>query len=345
MINFSNFNETQYLFREHIWQANVIIDAVLMIISIYLATSLIFHKLKREETKKEKFFRLGLEDKFAVISKFICILIAFSSIYRNANSIVLLWVEKTAVLNNSTMIEYEVNTACKALPKIGNVALTIGFGLAYLFLWFRQRLFYIHPALKTLNNIKIRALSFGIIIIWFLYYLATMFSYFSIVRYEFHQQGGCVIVDSTSEAYGFIIIAWSAVSIIIQICLLGLFVYPILRKTSWGSKKNIHLLKRVKKAVFLTAVCLITDGISVVVIVVLYVPNASSAFFIYNINLVINHLVTIACFDHWKELLWPWNVKSKAIFFANFRKEEQTLSTSVGSSQLQNAAPDVTNAL
>ena len=65
-------------------------------------------------------------------------------------------------------------------------------------------------------------------------------------------------------------------------------------------------MKRVKKATLLASICLAADLLSILATQFLFVKNANAAIFPHNINLVINHLVTIAYFDHWKQLLWPW---------------------------------------
>ena len=50
----------------------------------------------------------------------------------------------------------------------------------------------------------------------------------------------------------------------------------------------------------------------------------------YDINLAINQLVTIACFDQWKKLLWPWNTKclTASAITANESSSEQATNRS-----------------
>ena len=311
----------------------MVFSIILALFSIYIATSLIYHHLMLEHSKNEKFSMLALEKKFALISKFICILIAVISAIRNANSMGLLIVVKTAAYNDIDILRIDIlQTACKILPRIGILTLTIGTGLVYLFLWFRQRVFYIHPSINILNNRLVRAISWGIILVWFLYYVLAMVYYLILAQYQFYHNGGCLVIadDYSSLIYFYVGISWAIVSVLMQIALLGLFIFPIIKRTLWRSKEanqNLLLFKRVKKAIIITAVCLISDILSAFITWATATPNVTSFLGIYSINLFINHLATVACFDHWKLLLLPWkrNPQKKRYYF---QKSDATLSGS-----------------
>ena len=182
------------------------------------------------------------------------------------------------------------------------------------FLWFRQRVFYIHPSLKILSNKCIELISFGIIIIWVFFYIALIPAYFVTVRYHFIAKIGCLIEESSFQPYAYIFIAWTTTTLLMQISLLFLFIYPISKRTLWRGKKhpdrNSLLSKRVKKAIVLTSVSLASDVVSVIITQFIYTKNSSSIISLFGANLLVNHVVTIVCFDHWKKLLWPWNVKN-----------------------------------
>ena len=124
-------------------------------------------------------------------------------------------------------------------------------------------------------------------------------------------RGGCLVRKSISYSYLTIILTWVVVSLLIQIALLGLFIYPIMKKMSWTDKnldQTSVLVKRVKKAVYLTLTCLVSDIMSAALPPALLKKNENDLFFFYSINLAVNHVVTVACFDYWKDLVWPWNV-------------------------------------
>ena len=131
------------------------------------------------------------------------------------------------------------------------------------FLWFKQRVFYIYPRLKKLNNKIVQSISNGVMVIWFLHYVTLYFCYFIPVYFHFNVQGGCSITESSYDAYFFLIVSRTATSILMQIILLGLFIYPILKGSLWLSNQNYErnngLMKRVKKAILLASICLADD--------------------------------------------------------------------------------------
>ena len=312
MANSSNFNET-FRFRSEVWLNDTVLSCILAVVALYLLAALAFHEVRVEKPRKERFRRLSLENKFGVLSKYTCILIAIAALLRHLNSLGMLWLEYSAVYGSLPDNSSAANSACTILPPVGNVALTVGGGLVYLFLWFRQRVFYIHPSLKILSNKFVTALSFGILIMWIFFWIALYFAYFIIVRYHFTKKGGCLFVDESALPYGYIIFSWTAVSVFMQVVLLGLFIYPILKRSLWRGHQstdgNSPLMRRVKKAVALAAICFLTDVLSVVATIVLFEDNTNSPIFMYSVNLTINQFATIACFDYWKKLLWPWNCR------------------------------------
>ena len=211
----------------------------------------------------------------------------------------------------------EALLVCQVLSKIGIITLTFGIGFIYLFLWFRQRIFYVHPSLKILNTIVVRFISYIVVAVWCLYLSAAVSCYFIYITYDF-KEVDCMIKDGSNSIYLIIFQSWLLLSIFIQVGLLGLFIYPVLKHTfrhTTSRKKNglrsIRLLRRVKKAVVLTILCLISDIASLGITYAFYKFSAHTVFHTYSVNLVINQFVTILCFDHWKTILFPW--KSKGI--------------------------------
>ena len=341
MANTTHFNETTtFQFRRSIWINDLVISSILAVVAIYFLTSLLYHQVKIERRFTEGFFQLPLEKRYGMLSKYTCICIGFASLFRQLNSVILLAVEGTAVLSDSSALQdHSVETVCDVVAPIGIFALTLGSGLVYLFLWFRQRVFYVHSSLKVLNNKYVRFFSFAIIFCWFIGWISLIIAYFVEVRYRYDENGGCLFEEDTGVPYGYIIVSWSILSIMMQLGLLWLFTYPILKRTLWIDQqqqngRNDCLNKRVKKAVILASICLCTDIFSLVTTFLVYEENTNSAIFMYSVNLVINHLITIVCFDHWKKLLWPWNVYCQGIAFHVSSSEKSLASASASSPQL-----------
>ena len=314
MENISYGNRT-YNFDYDIWYANIIISGILTILSAYITSALIYHET-RIESKKDKFFRQSIEHKFAVISRLLCILIAVISLFRNIIACIRLSMaeireDPTGI--TSTAHRNATQLQCQVVAKLGNVLLTLGIGLVYLFLWFRQRLFFVHPSLKVLSNKFVKSISFSIIIVWLIYYTWSITYYLTLVQYNFNQE--CLAVQSTASYRLYFVVSWVIVSFVMQIGLLALFLYPILKKGFWTIHKdfrNSRLMKRVKRAVALTSTCLISDIVIAAVGFALSLLNSSGSLFaVFSINLLGNLLVTVGCFDNWQQLLWPWQLKPK----------------------------------
>ena len=312
-------NQTKFTFRPTIWYSNVVISGILGVLSLYLVTALIFHQVKVEESRKERFFQLSLENKFAVLSKVTCIAIGFASLFRLWVGFSGMFFEYHAVFNKHftkgmTRIG-DFKSICEAISKLENITFAAGSGLVYLFLWFRQRVFYIHPSLNTLNNKVVKTASTSIMVIWVLYFVSLWILTFLFVQHHFNREGGCLIKESFQYILPVLVWSWCIVSILMQILLLVLFIYPIMKQTSWQNQQNHEsnscLKKRVKKAVIFTLICLLTDLLSVILSQIFYVRKANIAIFPFTLNLVTNHLITIACFDNWKQLFWPWKLKPR----------------------------------
>ena len=106
------------------------------------------------------------------------------------------------------------------------------------------------------------AWAMSIILVWFLYYIPSTLWYFALVQYQFNEERGCLLDNLTSRNYLFAIISCSIESVKLQITLLGLFIFPVIKRTLWGTKGTSYhsmLLQRVKKAIIITIVSLISD--------------------------------------------------------------------------------------
>ena len=309
--NISYGNET-YIFNYDIWRANVVIGGILAFFSAYIIAALVYYEI-RIESKNDKFSRLSIEHKFKAISKIICILIAVLSLFSNLAEcvrLVMVGNYEQSTGNTSTADTSTYELPCQVLAKLTNVLLTLKVAFVYLFLWFRQRIFYVHPSLKVLCNKYVKGISFSVIVVWLIYYTTAGMCYLILIQYHFDHD--CLIVQSTLGSYIVLLASWGIIGIVMQITLLALFLYPIFKKTSWKTQKtsgNSDLMRRVKKAVALTCVCLISD--ITLVNYAVYKPKDNSFFAAFCINLSINHLVTVGCFDNWQQLLWPWKLKPK----------------------------------
>ena len=255
--------------------------------------------------------------------------------------------EIDVLTNHQNTIYTDVNMdyACYVLLTLINLALTVGGSLVVVFLWLRQRVFYIHPSLNVLNNFVVKCISSGIIAIWFLYYLSIFISYLIVIENHYDQRIGCIHTDKSYDAYLSFIVSWSVLSAFMQTVLLGLFIHPIYNRALWRGQNNdgnSKLMKRVKKAIIFTFISLITDVLTTVFAYTVNCKGTNEAVFGLTLNLVINHSITIACFDHWRNILWPWNFKSRDTLQQK-NKNEVISSNPTGLTQEQNNQDEGTN--
>ena len=300
------------------WYASISIRGILLVLASYFLTALVYHKFKIERPRKQSFFQLSLENKLTVLSSFTCISIgSLSFLSQLIEFVIFLSGYDDGV---SPHFDFKNKLICETIFTAAGIIFSSGNGLVYLFLWFRQRVFYVHPSLKNLNSKAVQAFSTSIMVVWILYYFCLCVSTIALVRYNFSPEKGCFIQENSHYPSLYLLMSYYTVAIFMQILLLMLFIYPILKQTSFqnkqsNNKRQSRLLKRVKKAVILGLICFITDFLPFIEIQLALAKIPNFLFFSYSFNLFINHLVTIACFDHWKQLLWPWNLKRSSSEF------------------------------
>ena len=302
MENLTDFNKTSFTFRRGVWINETAFNSVFVAVSLYLLIILVYYQVKIEKINKVKFLQLTLERKYVALSKYTCIAIAVLSVVwflarLGFNTLEGFIVFPKRYMQQSSAIEAVCNTSSRWICHIVRQI------FVYVFLWLRQSIFYVHSSLKVLYNTCLKVFSFSVLI-----------SY----QYTTKKAGFCQLQISSNDEISYlrILIAWNIASILMQLSLLGLFIYPILKQASWQNKlsrkgkkkksmKNIRVLRRVKKSINLALVCLSTDVLTAVSIRLAFKENTNTPLFMYGLNLVINHLVTIICFDYRKKLLWP----------------------------------------
>ena len=316
----------RYHFQEWIWFANISVNTTLMLIAVYTTVSLIYHEM-RVAKKRNTFLKPLIEAKILFKNKLICIAIGFCCFFHHSVVVGNLWISKKHMPLNITFEQQQtLSEVCQFVSKSGNFFLGLNLVFVYLFLWFRQRIFYVHEAFQKLNN-KITktisnffpfALCFG--------FVTLIVSYFAVVHYKFHADIGCLFNQDVYFQYGSMMVALGISCVFAQVTLVLLFIYPIIKLRSDNDSCNSKwLIKRYKKALFLTIVCIVSDATSAIVLGKMYVRNTNSSLIFYNLNSSVNHFVTIACFDEWKELLCPWCIKKKYITDAKLEKNNKNV--------------------
>ena len=315
--------------------SNIAVCSLVFLISLYLLLALVYHEIKAKKSHQIGFLQLRIEKRYSVLSKYTCISIGIASLVLYIGLASFWSVAGIAIFigSNQTAVE----TVCVVVPPIVNVAITGGNGLVYLFLWLRQRVIYVHPSLKVLNNKCVSAFSFVVLILWILFWISLLIAYFIKIRYKLNRKSACVVAEDSFKPYNETALALTTVSILMQISLLSLFIYPILKQAWWRDHQiNPNLMRRVKKAVVFASICLVTD-IATIVVYSIFTTECvvNRAVWGFSSNLLINHLITIGCFDHWKKLLWPWKMRCCGVVCAESDSAEPIPAASFSASHSQ----------
>ena len=278
-------------------------------ISFYLIIILTFDLIK--SNIKNNLYNSTWEKSHFRKSKILCIFVAILVFVRSLTSFGFLGLKNYFSLrgNFSENQRTDADTICFAIITVLNVTLTIGTCLVYAFLWLRQRIFYTLPQLKALSNKCVKIFSTSILVVWFLYFTVLITCYFVFVRYKFSFFHGCKTVDKdANDAIFYIVISWAIMTVLMEISLLGLFIFPLLKRERWR-KKNFNasnsasvLLMRVKKATKLTLITALSDIVAFSLSIAFEgaVTNA-----VFTFNMLVNLFAAIGCYDHWKSLLCP----------------------------------------
>ena len=303
-------NQTTFKFDLDFWISDVVICSFFAVASLYLLIALLYFYLKKIKRLIGQDF-LSSEWKYRVLSTYICISIGFVSMFRHVYSIASLTLVGLVTFHNLSMSETTADVMCDVLPRFDVITQGISIALVMLFLWFRQRTFYVHSYIKIKFYKVCKFFSYVVLIMCIILGIYSLIIYMIEVHYRYFA-GYCLTE-----------IVWDQVSLIVfypvlyslaalQSFLLILFIFPIFSLRSQRSHETQHkkeiarLSRKAHRAMILTSICLLTDGASQLVFVTYYRRYLVFGFFPYNINLVVNHLVTIACFDCWKTMLWPW---------------------------------------
>ena len=242
-------------FKLEYWITNITICSLVSLIFLYILLALLYHEIKVEKPRQIGFLQLPIEKRYRVLSRYTCISIAIASFVLFVSSASYWSVEGIEIFTGSYQTSAE--TVCIVFNPTFDVGFTVGNGLVYTFLWLRQRVIYVHPSLKVLNNKYVSAFSFIVLILWILFWISLLIAYLMNAQYRLNRKTGCNLDKDSAKPYNEIVFTWTAVSTSMQISMLILFIYPILKQARWRDQQNnLNLMRRVKKAVVFASICL-----------------------------------------------------------------------------------------
>ena len=318
---------------------NVVICCILTAFSLYLLITLLYLENENKSNMNRRnlnFWRLFKQKEYGLLFKKTCICLAFATFIRNLSTVGGQIMYGLLLYDEQFMTKDSVQAICNVLPLVGHMAIAVCGGSIIIALWFRQSIFYFDSTTKIMIKSKFaKPFNYFVFGFYVMFWCCTSLAYLIIVRYTGTKVGTCIVEDQNqSSYYALITISWMIISILMQISLLGLFIYPIyfMRKDP-DLKQNEQipsnrLRESVNKAAVLASICVATDLLTIAILTILYVKKIFEyRLFLYNINLVINQFVTVCYLHDWKKILWP---PSNPLFFRPpASQEEHVLTTHV----------------
>lgn len=274
--------------------------AISATLCLYAACSCVWYEISkcRGALKTERLARNS--ERLAFAGRMLCILsalFAFGSSLVHALNI---------LIQKDSMIALHNQTSCVALYRLQSWLTAASTTTVYAFLWVRQRVFYIDPLLRRLNNTAIAYLSFIVLGLWVVYFLGISVIHLGVLDRVILTNGACIVPLSSRVITYYSLTSWIGCCLFMQLFLLMLFVYPLLRSACFNARgfqfsKN-KLDRNFRKATIMSVVCIVSDVISFVTTFTLSGHKVT----LYTINLTINAYSIIFCFDYWKKLLCPF---------------------------------------
>ena len=307
MENTTKFDQAIYNSLLSYWIRNITISSILFAASLYLLVALMYHQVKVEKSIKQKFKQIPLATRYRILSRYTCNACAIASIFFHVIAFGGLTLSGNQFIFNLSWQQSTADYTCDVLSRFGIFFFGLTTNFFILFLWLRQRIFYVHPSMKVMNfKFFIKSLSFTILFASLLSFLSVCFSFMIAIPYQFFNND-CILKFGISKNFMILVMVWLLTSTLAQTSLLVLFVYPIYKLKGQRNNEKVTALRRdAIKAVVLASISLLNDLLSCSV-AVFGKFNSTLSVLLGSLNLVINQLVAVVCFRNWKQLLWPWN--------------------------------------
>nr|XP_039252711.1 uncharacterized protein LOC120329969 [Styela clava] len=172
----------------------------------------------------------------------------------------------------------------------------------YFTVWLRHRIIYSIPAIKHLTNSITRIVSILVIVL----VAATRIGNVLVILLNFEYKDtetGCQMVESKIPIQVPFLI-FNASSVVTQVMILGLFIYPLRRHQRGIGGDADNLTPVLKRAFYTTLVCCLSDTAAAFVVIVAgnFATNASM-----HTTFFINLLMILVSFPEWKTTIFPCN--------------------------------------
>ena len=317
MENSTYANGTFAVFKLEIWVVIITVSSTIFVVSFYSFVALLYYKTQVENPLEEKFLKLPLNKKYAVLTKYISLFIATSSCFGNV--FVVGWQIAEGIGGIYVLpwpLTIKADTFCEVVPRGLFVGYFVCCFLVIIFFWIRQRLIYVHSYLGcSINTTFVKRFSFVTLLVYFAAWMAFVTVYLITARHQpLAVSSTCTLDIGGSIPVTELIIAWTLITFLVQAVLLSLLINPVFKHSLWRSQQQTEEKARLRKTVIRAAVpasiTFVSDWFFTFILYILIEENSSGATLTlpFAANLIINLFGTIACFSGRKKLIWPWNI-------------------------------------
>lgn len=285
------------------WYGNITVASVSIFFAFYATVGWITRELL---IKRRSHSENVSERRLTMTTRGLCILAALSTL---SGAILKLVTHLTQRTTSFEEVLKPTEGFCDVVPVMRDGLYLVSTTSVYLFLWARQRVFYINSVFQALNGKILTIISYIVLLVWLGCFVFSLFFLITIAKWVLVQGVGCVAESESIKPTQTFFIGWIVACTFMQIFLLTLFVYPIIKQvTSTGAQLlNSRMYRRVKKAAILTVVCIVTDIMAYVVRIVITRNKLS----VYVLNFTVNVYSIILCYDFWKEVFLPCKIKKE----------------------------------
>ncbi|XP_077968274.1 uncharacterized protein LOC144422207 [Styela clava] len=209
---------------------------------------------------------------------------------------------------------------CDVFGKVKFAAVFFHVASVYLFLWIKQRVCYLNPAMKHLTSKLTRIVSWlSFAGICFTLVGGTYF--FMGTRTYGKTDVGCNVLSFTVDPK----IPWvfyAASSSFFQILLLGLFIFPLIKHRTISNvitNRNRHrqFFLIIRRSLFACVVCVFSDAICAALLLSIKDPYNVVPIGVFIINLQVNLISVVVSFSGWKSIIYPCEWKKNTPISGN----------------------------
>ncbi|XP_076813924.1 uncharacterized protein LOC143460339 [Clavelina lepadiformis] len=329
--NVSSLNVTGHLERLKFSTKSIIclsISGFLLLLSIYLSVALARYLHKHCHYLKNSFGKSSgkrYTEKFGLALRQLCVVAA----------VVMLIANLFGFITQLTFPFLPGAVYCEISSKTFHALRTITEILFNSILWLRQKIFYLHPAMRHITSIVTNVISWSFFIIMLISTCSSLVIYVIGNSPSYSNISACVMADNAvkSQMPEHVILSVTITLIVVYRTLfLGLLIYPLmkhgrdLKECNMGQKHLNELLAVVRRVLVADCLCI---AIFIAVAVLTDRLSQQSSFLlilIWEVELVLGFIFIMSSFIDWRKRLLPFCIRSTS---RRTRRQSSKMSTRI----------------